>query len=332
MTNRPWRHVSFALGILCFWKSAHFTEATVIGLITVYYHWCQTWEHQKVICPHQINIPYEWHCFCQAQVRTSVLKILPLLGFLPKNDMVIFVAIKRQKGISTTVSLYRHSHFAMVRILRPRRPLTAPFSTNIQIRQFLGSLQRLSHDINGSEQSSEHITIWPHPIGFAKGTKRLNWIKDFPYLAEYSYFAECFRKKAPGRMWAGLFVAAIESWVGKKVLAEWHVWAAIIISPEAPATGKKLLIYDCDGEDVDFGHCRAREALPLSIQHDFWRQKKMPFTELWRSIYNPETFGQNQCMKNTCEFLIHTVTSPPRITVGPDGEEVIDGFRRVLCL
>lgn len=212
------------------------------------------------------------------------------------------------------------------------RPLTAPFSTNLQIQQFLRSLQRLSHDINGSEQSSEHITIWPHPIGFANGIKRLNWIKDFPYLAEYSYFAECFRKKAPGRMWAGLFVTAIESWVGKKVLAEWHVWAAIIISPEAPATGKKLLIYDCDGEDVDFGHCRAREALPLSIQHDFWRQKKMPFAELWRSSYNPETFGQNQCMKNTCEFLIHTVRSPPRITVGPDGEEVIDGFRRVLCL
>ncbi|KAJ7848565.1 hypothetical protein B0H13DRAFT_1906661 [Mycena leptocephala] len=183
--------------------------------------------------------------------------------------------------------------------IRPPRPSTAPFSTNLQIRKFLGSLQRLSHDINGGE----HITIWPHPIGFANGTKRLNWIKDFPYLAEYSYFAECFRENAPGRMWAGLFVTAIESWVGKKVLAEWHVWAAIIISPEAPATGKKLLIYDCDGEDVDFGHCRAREALPLSIQHDFWRQKKMPFAELWRSSYDPETFGQNQCMKNTCHLL-----------------------------
>ncbi|KAJ7467311.1 hypothetical protein B0H11DRAFT_2047282 [Mycena galericulata] len=204
--------------------------------------------------------------------------------------------------------------------IRPPRPLTAPFSTNLQIRQFLGSLQRLSHDINGGEQSSEHITIWPHPIGFANGIKRLNWIKDFLYLAEYSYFAECFRKKAPGRMWAGLFVTAIESWVGKKVLAEWHVWAAIIISPEALAAGKKLLIYDCDGEDVDFGHSR------------FWRQKKMPFAELWRSSYDPETFGQNQCMKNTCEFLIHTVRSPHRITVGPDGEEIIDGFRRVLCL
>ncbi|KAJ7934950.1 hypothetical protein B0H13DRAFT_1854656 [Mycena leptocephala] len=140
------------------------------------------------------------------------------------------------------------------------------------------------------------------------------------------------KEKAPGRMWAGLFVTAIESWVGKKVLAEWHVWAAIIISPEAPATGKKLLIYDCDGEDVDFGHCRAREALPLSIQCDFWRQKKMPFAELWRSSYDPETFGQNQCMKNTCKFLIHAVRSPPRITVGPDGEEVIDGFHRVLRL
>ncbi|KAJ7868992.1 hypothetical protein B0H14DRAFT_299834 [Mycena olivaceomarginata] len=83
--------------------------------------------------------------------------------------------------------------------IRPPRPLTAPFSTNLQIRKFLGSLQRLSHDINGGE----HITIWPHPIGFANGTKRLNWIKDFPYLAEYSYFAECFRENAPGRMWAG---------------------------------------------------------------------------------------------------------------------------------
>lgn len=72
--------------------------------------------------------------------------------------------------------------------------------------------------------------------------------------------------------------------------------------------------------------------LPLSIQHDLWRQKKMPCAELWRSSYDPETFGQNQCMKNTCEFLIHTVRSPPRITVGPDGEAVIDGFRRVLCL
>ncbi|KAJ7939447.1 hypothetical protein B0H13DRAFT_1850741 [Mycena leptocephala] len=186
--------------------------------------------------------------------------------------------------------------------IRPPRPLTAPFSTNLQIRQFLGSLQRLSHDINGSEQSDEHITIWPHPIGFANRTKRLNWTKDLPYLAEYSYFAECFRKKAPRRMWAGLFVTAIESWVGKKVLAEWHVWAAII-SPEAPATGKKLLIYDCDGEDGDFGHCRAREALPLSIQCDFWRQKKMPFAELWHSSYDPETFGRNQCMKNTCHLL-----------------------------
>ncbi|KAJ7847364.1 hypothetical protein B0H14DRAFT_3676408 [Mycena olivaceomarginata] len=132
--------------------------------------------------------------------------------------------------------------------IRPPRPLTAPFSTNLQIRQFLGSLQRLSNYINGGEQLSDHITIWPHPIGFANGIKRLNWTKDFPYLAEYSYFAECFRKKAPGRMWAGFFVTAIESWVGKKVLAEWHVWAAIIISPKAPATGKKLLIYDCDGE------------------------------------------------------------------------------------
>ncbi|KAJ7723119.1 hypothetical protein B0H14DRAFT_3170090 [Mycena olivaceomarginata] len=214
----------------------------------------------------------------------------------------------------------------MVRILRPRKAHQTPQAkektlngTNLQIRQFLGSLQRLSHDINGGEQSSEHTTIWPHPIGFANGIKRLNWIKDFPYLAENSYFAECFRKKAPGLMWAGLFVTAIESWVGKRVLAEWHVWAAIIISPEAPATGKKLLIYDCDGEDVDFGHCRARDP-------SFYTAR---FLE--RSSYDPETFGQNQCMKNTCEFLIHTVRSPPRITVGPDGE-VIDGFRRVLCV
>jgi hypothetical protein len=58
----------------------------------------------------------------------------------------------------------------------------------------------------------------------------------------------------------------------------------------------------------------------------------MPFAELWRSSYDPKTFGQNQCMKTTCEFLIRTVRSPPRITVGPDGGEVIDGFRRVLCL
>ncbi|KAJ7815373.1 hypothetical protein B0H14DRAFT_2603484 [Mycena olivaceomarginata] len=127
----------------------------------------------------------------------------------------------------------------MVRILRPRKTLNGAIfnqSSNTAIPwKSTVSLARYQW----GEQSSEHITIWPHPIGFAKGTKRLNWIKDFPYLAEYSYFAECFRKKAPGRMWVGLFVTAIESWVGKKVLAEWHVWAAIIISPEAPATGKK---------------------------------------------------------------------------------------------
>lgn len=81
----------------------------------------------------------------------------------------------------------------------------------------------------------------------------------------------------------GIFVTAIESWVGKKELAEWHVWAAIIISPAAPAKGKKLLIYDCDGKDVDFQQCRARETLPLTIQQDFWQQKKIPFAELWRS-------------------------------------------------
>ncbi|KAJ7925733.1 hypothetical protein B0H13DRAFT_2314144 [Mycena leptocephala] len=218
----------------------------------------------------------------------------------------------------------------MARILQPRTPrgrlqgkgepvqppktLTAPFSTNLKIRRFIGNLQRLSDDINGDEQSSGHIVIWPHPIGFSNGTKRLNWVKELPYLAEYSYFTECFRKKPPG------------------LLAEWHVWAAIIISPEALATGKKILIYDCDGKDVDFRYCRAREALPLSIQRDLWGQKKMPFTELWRSSYNPETCGQNQCMKYTCEFLIHTVRSPPHVTVGPDGEEIIDGFHRVLHL
>ncbi|KAJ7923201.1 hypothetical protein B0H13DRAFT_2316728 [Mycena leptocephala] len=210
--------------------------------------------------------------------------------------------------------------------VQPPKALTAPFSTNLKIRRFIGNLQRLSDDIDGDEQSSGHIVIWPHPIGFSNGTKRLNWVKELPYLAEYSYFTECFRKKAPGRMWMGLFVTAIESWVGKKVLAERHIWAAIIISPEAPATGKKLLIYDCDGKDVDFRYCCTREALPLSIQRDLWGQKKMPFMELWRSSYNLETCGQNQCMKYTCEFLIHAVRSPPHVTVGPDGEEIIDGF------
>ncbi|KAJ7460389.1 hypothetical protein B0H11DRAFT_1923986 [Mycena galericulata] len=188
----------------------------------------------------------------------------------------------------------------------------------------------LSDDINGDEKSKGYIRIWPHPIGFATGTKRFNWVNDFPYLAEYSYFAECLRNKAPGRMWVGLFVTAIESWVGKKVLGEWHVWAAIIISPEAPATGKKLLIYDCDGENVDFRSCRAREALPLFIQRDLWGQKKMPFAELRRSSYDPENFGQSQCMKNTCAFLIQTVGSPPRVMVGPHGEEFINGFHRIL--
>ncbi|KAK7059272.1 hypothetical protein R3P38DRAFT_2758745 [Favolaschia claudopus] len=36
---------------------------------------------------------------------------------------------------------------------------------------------------------------------------------------------------------------------------------AIIISPEPPATGKRLLIYDCDGPD-----CRAGEALTAPVQ------------------------------------------------------------------
>jgi hypothetical protein len=46
-------------------------------------------------------------------------------------------------------------------------------------------------------------------------------------------------------MWAGLLVTAIESWVGKKVLAE---WAAIIISDAGtdglilPMTGIKIQI------------------------------------------------------------------------------------------
>ncbi|KAJ7936784.1 hypothetical protein B0H13DRAFT_2303500 [Mycena leptocephala] len=217
-------------------------------------------------------------------------------------------------------------------VARPPRPLTAPFSSNGQIRGFLGRLQHLSDELNGDEKSRGHISIWPHPIGSTTGTKRRNWVKDFPYLGDYSYFTECFRTKAPGRMWVGLFVTAIETWVGKEELGEWHVWAAIIISPEAPATGKKLLIYDCDGEQVDFRNCRAREALPLSIQRDLWRQPKIPFAELWRSSHNPHTFGQNQCMKNTCEFLIHAVKSPPHVTVGPQGEELIDGFHRVLHL
>ncbi|KAJ7433368.1 hypothetical protein B0H11DRAFT_2121914 [Mycena galericulata] len=217
-----------------------------------------------------------------------------------------------------------------IKPIQPPKPLAAPFSTNVKIRRFIGNLRRLSHDINGDEESSGHIVIWPHPIGFSNGTKRLNWVKELPYLAEYSYFTECFRQEGPGRMWMGLFVTAIESWVGKKSLAEWHAWAAIIISPEARTTGKKLLIYDCDAEDVDFRYCRARDALPLSIQRDIWGQKKMPFAELWRCSFNPETRGQNQCMKYTCEFLIQAVRSPPQLTVGPNGEDIIAGFHRVL--
>ncbi|KAJ7460524.1 hypothetical protein B0H11DRAFT_2058167 [Mycena galericulata] len=197
-----------------------------------------------------------------------------------------------------------------IKPIQPPKPLAAPFSTNVKIRRFIGNLRRLSHDINGDEESSGHIVIWPHPIGFSNGTKRLNWVKELPYLAEYSYFTECFRQEGPGRMWMGLFVTAIESWHGRR--------------------GKKLLIYDCDAEDVDFRYCRARDALPLSIQRDIWGQKKMPFAELWRCSFNPETRGQNQCMKYTCEFLIQAVRSPPQLTVGPNGEDIIAGFHRVL--
>ncbi|KAJ6556936.1 hypothetical protein B0H10DRAFT_1967474 [Mycena sp. CBHHK59/15] len=213
----------------------------------------------------------------------------------------------------------------------PARFDTALINTGdgVQIHKYL---RRYSNNINGDEQYLGHIAIWPHPIEFTNGTQRLSWVKDFPYLAEYSYFADCFREKAPGRMWMGMFVTSIESWVGKKELAEWHVWAVIIISPEAPAKGKRLLIYDCDGQDVNFQQCRAREALPLSIQRDFWQQKKIPFAELWRSNYNPETISKNQCMKNTCKFLIRTVKSPPQVKAGPDGETLIDGFQRVLYL
>jgi hypothetical protein len=78
--------------------------------------------------------------------------------------------------------------------------------------------------------------------------------------------------------------------------------------------------------------CRAREILPLTIQQDSWPQKKIPFAVLWRSNYHPKTVGKEQCMKNTCEFLIRTVRSPPQVKAGPDGESLIDGFQRVLYL
>ncbi|KAJ7850527.1 hypothetical protein B0H14DRAFT_3664821 [Mycena olivaceomarginata] len=226
-----------------------------------------------------------------------------------------------------------------MRIRRPR-PLTAPFSTNLQIRQFLGSLQRLSNYINGGEQSSDHITIWPHPIGFANGIKRLNWTKDFPYLAEYSYFAECFRKKAPGRMWAGLFVTAIESWVGKKVLAEWHVWAGHHHQSKSTGHGEEtahirlrrgrrgLWPLSCQGGPPSFHTARflgtekdavrGIVAFQLRSGNLVSRRQTLQLKNTRTSHVVPETFRQNQCMKNTCEFLIHTVRSPPRITVGPD--------------
>ncbi|KAJ7508240.1 hypothetical protein B0H11DRAFT_1902557 [Mycena galericulata] len=53
-----------------------------------------------------------------------------------------------------------------------------------------------SASINGDEESENYITIWPHPVGFKNGTMRGNWIKELPYLSEYSYFKECFRQKA----------------------------------------------------------------------------------------------------------------------------------------
>ncbi|KAK6995562.1 hypothetical protein R3P38DRAFT_3223441 [Favolaschia claudopus] len=200
------------------------------------------------------------------------------------------------------------------------KPLTSPYSKNTKIRSFLSSLQRLSPDIN----------IWPHPIGFRNGTQRLNWARTFPYLREYSYFKECFRDKGPGPMWVGLFITAVESWVGKSSLADWHVWAAIIISPDPPATGKRLLIYDCDGPDVDFGSCRAGEALTLPVQRQFWANNDIRFCQLWRSHYDLQTFGRQQCMKNTCEFLINAVRDPPHVEVMSDGREVIRGFSRII--
>ncbi|KAJ7937547.1 hypothetical protein B0H13DRAFT_2261449, partial [Mycena leptocephala] len=98
-------------------------------------------------------------------------------------------------------------------------------------------------------------------------------------------------EQGPGPVWMGMFITPIETWVGKSKLAEWHVWAAVIISPEAVGRGKKLLIYDCDGDDVDFQSCRVRDALPLSFQRKLFRRKSPAFAELWRSTYDDSTFG-----------------------------------------
>ncbi|KAJ7838713.1 hypothetical protein B0H13DRAFT_2418947 [Mycena leptocephala] len=201
------------------------------------------------------------------------------------------------------------------------KPLTAPFSTNVQIRAFLADLRLLA--------ASNTTAVWPCPIGFSTGTERLSWVAQFPYLAEYSYVDECFREQGPGPVWMGMFITPIETWVGKSKLAEWHVWAAVIISPEAPGRGKKLLSYDCDGDDVDFQSCRVRDALPLSFQRKLSRRKSPAFVELWRSTYDASTFGRRQCMKNTCNFLIQAVNSPPRVITGSDGSQFIDGFLRV---
>ncbi|KAJ7467248.1 hypothetical protein B0H11DRAFT_2047172 [Mycena galericulata] len=193
-------------------------------------------------------------------------------------------------------------------------------STASQIFQFLTELQQHTTD----------ITIWPRPIGFMDGTERRRRAKHLSSLAKYSYFAECFREKAPGRMWIGMFVTPIGRNFGEP--AERHVWAAIIISPEAPAQGKKLLIYDSEGPDVDFQQCRAKEALRNPIQLGIWQQQKTPFAELWRSNYDPETVDQKQCLKDTREFLLRAVKRPPCVKAGPDGETVIDGFQRVSFL
>ncbi|KAK6974970.1 hypothetical protein R3P38DRAFT_3238271 [Favolaschia claudopus] len=148
--------------------------------------------------------------------------------------------------------------------------------------------------LSSLQRLSPDINIWPHPIGFRNGTQRLNWAPTFPYLREYSYFKECFRDKDP------------------------------------PATGKRLLIYDCDGPDVDFGSCRAGEALTLPVQRQFWANNDIRFCQLWRSHYDLQTFGRQQCMKNTCEFLINAVRDPPHVEVMSDGREVIRGFSRII--
>ncbi|KAJ7916615.1 hypothetical protein B0H13DRAFT_1871072 [Mycena leptocephala] len=222
----------------------------------------------------------------------------------------------RQQMLFTSVRL--------VPFYRIPKPLTAPFSTNVQIGAFLANLRLLA--------AFNTTAVWLCPIGFTTGTERLSWVAQFPYLAEHSYVDECFREQGPGPVWMGMFITPIETWVGKSKLAEWHVWAAVIISPEAPGRGEKLLIYDCDGDDVDFQSCRVRDALPLSFQRKLFRRKTPAFAELWRSTYDDSTFGRKQCMKNTCNFLIRAVKSPPRVITGSDGSQFIDGFLRVLHL